>query len=440
MVFGEDTSLAARGGDGGQRFPPEPGEPGGSGGDGLDGGDGSLGTDSIADESGGAPGGGGLANLDQGGDPGSGGFGALGEPNLSGFTARGGNGGSGGRGGAGQTGGNGGQAGHTGAGAGGTIKLVGSVLDASGATADVRGGAVLLGQVAADNGRIVTGSNTVGGGPGVTGQATQVVDVGMRTLNPYLLGGTETPYIAGLLGGAEAFGLLDLTAADFDEVRASAPTGAIVALLRLDIGPAGYADDYVGFDLLLMINLVDATLTAPSLGIDADGLDETFLQPLGIGGFALDPRFGGSGGFMALTTLDPFAVWGTLIPENGGIVNASVDGASPISGVSLVNGEYVFLTGPQVQPHCGDGHLDVGEECDDGNNFAGDGCSATCALDGNYDGDTDVDANDLTMLMGYRNMPASDCPTCDLDGDGIITSLDGRILVLMCTRPYCATE
>jgi cysteine-rich repeat protein len=93
-----------------------------------------------------------------------------------------------------------------------------------------------------------------------------------------------------------------------------------------------------------------------------------------------------------------------------------------------------------LQSYCGDGNLDPGEECDDGNNLDGDGCSATCVLDGNYDGDTDVDRNDLSILMSYRTMPASECPTCDLDGDGIITSLDGRRLVLMCTRPYCATE
>ena len=32
-------------------------------------------------------------------------------------------------------------------------------------------------------------------------------------------------------------------------------------------------------------------------------------------------------------------------------------------------------------PYCGDGHLDVGETCDDGNNTSGDGCSATCTTE-----------------------------------------------------------
>ncbi|HYB98885.1 MAG TPA: DUF4215 domain-containing protein [Candidatus Limnocylindrales bacterium] len=33
-------------------------------------------------------------------------------------------------------------------------------------------------------------------------------------------------------------------------------------------------------------------------------------------------------------------------------------------------------------PFCGDGFLDFGEDCDDGDNFNGDGCSADCLLEG----------------------------------------------------------
>jgi cysteine-rich repeat protein len=35
----------------------------------------------------------------------------------------------------------------------------------------------------------------------------------------------------------------------------------------------------------------------------------------------------------------------------------------------------------QREPRCGDGFVDAGEECDDGNTTSGDGCSATCALE-----------------------------------------------------------
>ncbi|RLC74564.1 MAG: hypothetical protein DRI61_16390, partial [Chloroflexi bacterium] len=62
------------------------------------------------------------------------------------------------------------------------------------------------------------------------------------------------------------------------------------------------------------------------------------------------------------------------------------------------------------------------------------------AIQGDLDNDGDIDQNDLNILLTYRNQPASACPECDIDGDGIITVLDARKLVLMCTRPRCATE
>jgi protocatechuate 3,4-dioxygenase beta subunit len=62
---------------------------------------------------------------------------------------------------------------------------------------------------------------------------------------------------------------------------------------------------------------------------------------------------------------------------------------------------------------------------------------------GDFDGDGDVDRNDLSILLQDRNrtVEASNCGSaCDLDGDGMITALDARKLFLLCTRTRCAIE
>jgi len=94
----------------------------------------------------------------------------------------------------------------------------------------------------------------------------------------------------------------------------------------------------------------------------------------------------------------------------------------------------------------GDGKADQDDNCpntynpdqaDSNKNGIGNACEI---IPGDLDNDGDVDQNDLNILLSYRNKPASTCPKCDLDGDGMITVLDGRKLVLLCTRPGCATE
>ena len=45
-------------------------------------------------------------------------------------------------------------------------------------------------------------------------------------------------------------------------------------------------------------------------------------------------------------------------------------------------------------PECGDGILDSGEECDDGNNVDGDGCASDCTLDED-DEDEDDDSDEF---------------------------------------------
>jgi hypothetical protein len=61
-------------------------------------------------------------------------------------------------------------------------------------------------------------------------------------------------------------------------------------------------------------------------------------------------------------------------------------------------------------------------------------------IPGDLDHDGDVDLTDISIIQSYLNKPATACPSCDLDGDGMITALDARKAVLLCTRPRCATQ
>ncbi|MCA9655323.1 MAG: DUF4215 domain-containing protein [Myxococcales bacterium] len=50
--------------------------------------------------------------------------------------------------------------------------------------------------------------------------------------------------------------------------------------------------------------------------------------------------------------------------------------------------------GEPPPPGCGDGVVDAGEECDDGNVFDGDGCSSQCLMEGTDDGDPSSSGDD----------------------------------------------
>jgi hypothetical protein len=92
--------------------------------------------------------------------------------------------------------------------------------------------------------------------------------------------------------------------------------------------------------LLLFMNLGDADLTNPLLGVDPLGLDDTFLHELLLGGYTRPlPE--------VLAELGPHAIYATLIPEWTGLFNARIDGAQALTGAQLRNGDVAYLAVPE---------------------------------------------------------------------------------------------
>ncbi|HEX7837550.1 MAG TPA: SUMF1/EgtB/PvdO family nonheme iron enzyme [Kofleriaceae bacterium] len=87
--------------------------------------------------------------------------------------------------------------------------------------------------------------------------------------------------------------------------------------------------------------------------------------------------------------------------------------ANPAGGGAMCPvGQLCGSTGPEVcvLPTCGNGVLDPGEECDDGNNASGDGCPADCAFHSPLvTGGTFYRGYDVAGdgLLGNRNLPAT---------------------------------
>jgi hypothetical protein len=279
-----------------------------------------------------------------------------GTPGVSGGLFTGGNGGDGGTGGAGGPGGagSGGSAGGMGGrGGGGDVRLSGSVLTLTAAPVipqpfDSTVGRAILGS---NQGQASLVSQVRNVAPGTFGSTVDYhFTAGTQGLNPFIAGGTTpTPYIPDLVGGAERFGLLTLgaQAADFASVRAGEPAGAVGALVRLPIGPTGYANAFPGFDTLLFINLSGKDLLNPELGVVPLGTDTAFAQALLTEGFVNDPAFGGNGA-LTLGSLGVGDIYATLVPTGDTLLNAMVSGAGPISDASLADGGVLYLTANSV--------------------------------------------------------------------------------------------
>lgn len=368
---GADLSFVFTGGNGGYGGNGGAGGYGGHGGDGGSGGGGAgaieiraKGQVTVAGSFTAAGG-----NGSRGGD---GLFGAAGNSGGNGQAGgvyvgfQGGSGGDGGHGGYGAPGGNGG---NGAGGAGGTIMLNASVVRHNGLTVNVLGGSGGGGgglpptypAPAGSNGRLVIGSNapfdfgTVGfvggGGHGGGTPASAEFYAGRTGVNPYITGAPNTPYVPNLVGGAEVYGLLSLTSQS-DEVTpllGTPPAGAVAELLRLSIGPGGYAQPFSGYDMLLYVNLSARALSNPSLGIDPQGNASDWLVPLSQGGLAHDPVFGGDASPSLLDVLGGHRIYATLIPRNGTIFNVGFNGLR-YAGLHLNgDGARVFLPVPEPE-------------------------------------------------------------------------------------------
>ncbi len=290
------------------------------------------------------------------GSLGNGGFGGSNGDNVS-NAGDGGDGGHGGAGGRGGQGGWGGKGAYGGGGGGGTVKIFATAIDAPGALIDVSGGGTGPGPSGNVGfpGRILLGDNVVG--PAIIGTllgAAPETFAGPREANPFVGGSPSTPFIADLIGGAEIYGLAPVLPADVPGVIDDAPNGAIAALVRMDVGPAGFDDDYDGFDMILVINLAEQALSDPACGVGIAGF--ILLQ---IRGTAANPEFGG-GGASVLSELAPADVWVTLIPDSAMQFNLQADGQSA-TVADLAPGDALYLvTGGLPCPWDLDGSGDVG--------------------------------------------------------------------------------
>jgi len=413
---------AGGGGGGGSCGVLSIGAPGGAGGAGGTGGDGGHGAHGAAGGDGGGGGGAmeivangrvivdgvlrargghgaiGVLNVGNAGSNGSNGSSGFNGTNGSGCDGDGGDGGDGGKGGKGGKGGDS-QGGSGGGGGGGTIKVIGSVVDASQASFNAAGGAgaenllllIHCDSVASGgdggNGRVRLGHNVVGAPPAgaITGASSEFA-AGPREGSPFVASAVPVPFIPDLVGGADVYGLTSLNAAQVPDVLSNAPVGALAALVRMPVGPAGYDDDYDGFDMILVVNLTGGPLADPAAGVGVMG----FATPLQTRGWANQPEFGGAGP-STLTQLDAEAVWATLVPDDAMQYTLAIDGES-VSATDIAPGDALYLV-PGGQP---------------------------CPWD--LDADGSVGTSDFLSLLGMWGTNPGGPP--DFDGDGDVGTSD----------------
>jgi len=238
----------------------------------------------------------------------------------------GGDGGTGGRGGDGGRGGRGGTGGRGGGGAGGSIVLAGSIVELNGTVVvDTSGGS------GGGLGRYVIQSNAQAGTASSIIAQTETF-AGPLPQNSLLSTMDFTPLLPDVEMKGMPFGVLEGFNAEssaYLTFLTSKPDEAIAAVTRLSDETPFFGADFEGFDLLIFDNLTNRAFTDGQLGIDPLEDVSPFLVDLPI------------------STFDGLSLFITLIPEDGTLFSAGLDGVLK-ERFSLEAGSTVFLEGAPI--------------------------------------------------------------------------------------------
>ena len=161
----------------------------------------------------------------------------------------------------------------------------------------------------------------------------------------------------------------------------------------------------------------------PCGGLCGDGLiqpgEECDLTNLG-GETCVSQGFGG--GTLACLPICLFDTSGCMGPT-GTCGNGLIEGGEECDDGNTTDGDGCSAL-CEVEPVCGDGTVDTGEECDDGNVSDGDGCSATCTIEVPACGDGNVDpgeeCDDGNVVDGDGCSSACVVEGMGVCGDGVI--------------------
>jgi hypothetical protein len=243
-----------------------------------------------------------------------------------------------------------------GAGAGGTIMLVGSVVNANGAGINTSGGDGSLGS----SGRFLIGTDsTVPTGATIAGAQQQIYS-GPTEVNNYVHepAAPQTPMIADLAGGVAApYGVLaNLTASDpsVTGLMTNAPKNAMAAVLINGTGLPGYSDTFPNFQWVFLVNLSGKTLSGLSIGLaptqSTTGYTQAVTQQYIVTG-SQSGSFAIHNEFVDLNAGQIFAFLAPTADVNSGLLTAEATGASTLAfrpGYEVGNVGYLLADSSSV--------------------------------------------------------------------------------------------